>query len=146
LKKLYDESNLNCYNLMYGLYYLHCNHYDKIKFDNIRNMLPEFMRYVDSEPSVYNYPKDSVETEIINLKGEYTDIGSVDFFNEESLKKFIRKEKDVSCWSLIVYNECIGYFDTGCQWGVVSGQGAMYKIELVDKNKIRFTLIESWMS
>jgi hypothetical protein len=139
----YNECNSNCFDLQYGLYYLKSKFYDKNKFDSIRNLLPRTWRYSLYEPpDGYVYYEDTTKSEIIHLQGNYDNIGHIDFDNEVSLKKYFRNNTDSKCWSKIVYNELIGYYDVGCYWD----QSAGYKIILIDRRTLKIILVRNVMS
>jgi len=145
----FHDCNLNCYKILQALNLLKSDFVDTIKLkkhyeildDYYKNMLlDKTSKYADSD---YNNQKES-KTLILNKS--YNSIGEIDFNNEPELIKLQKGYNKSFCWKFIMYNKNLGYFDLGCQSAPLAGSGIFYKIELVNKNRLKFFLIHIWIS
>ena len=92
-----------------------------------------------------NY-QDTTIYDIIQLENNYSDLGEINFRKEQKLRELIKGYNNSFCWKFLLFNENIGYLDVGCQSAPLAGSGEIYKLELIDKNKIRLIALSSWIS
>ena len=147
LIKPFQTCNLNCYKILLALDSLKNKFADSMKFQNHYFFLSEF----DKRESLYRYGdfinyKKQTDSDTLFLSREYNSIGDIDFSKEPELKKLLKGYGEWFCWKFVIYNFRIGYLDLGCQSGPLAGHGIMYRMELIDNNRLKITVISNWIS
>jgi hypothetical protein len=147
LIKPFQLCNLNCYKILLALDSLKSNFTDKVKLQNHYSFLSEF----DKRVSLYRYGdfidyNKQVNPDTLILTKGYNSIGEIDFINEPELKDLQKGYIKSFCWKFLIYNFRTGYLDLGCQSGPLAGQGIMYRMELINNNMLKMTIIVNWIS
>lgn len=138
--KAYRDCNMNCYKLMWVLGQFESSFFDsdKLKYHNSKLRKWQQVRDIMRFKETYN----EYEIQIITLSKTYETVDSIDFFNEPELKKIIGDfDRDDKYWKFLLYNEKFGFLDLNCKFF-----GITYKLELLEKNKLRILKIMEWIS
>lgn len=142
------DCNLNCSKILIALKLINSNFYNSEKIDSHEKYLPDWaqnMQQLYKSGDFTNY-QDTNTYEIIELENEYSNLGEINYSKENKLKELIKGYDKSYCWKFLLYNKTIGYLDVGCQSGPLEGSGEMYRLELIDRKKIRVIIISSWIS
>jgi len=141
----YQDCNMNCYKIMWTLEQLKSKYYDsnKLKYHNSQlkhwQQNPDIMRFEDSYREY--------DIQIVSLQNHYNSTSEIDFTQESELKNIVSNfdTKD-KCWKYMLINKNRGFLDLGCQFAPLSGYGIIYKLELLENNKLKITKIREWIS
>jgi len=143
--RAYESCNMNCYKIMWTLRQLNSKYYDLNKLENHNSQLrlwqqnPDILRFEDSNHE-YDY-------KVLTLLNQYDSLSVIDFENEPELKKILSEySTNDRCWKFLLTNKIQGFLDLGCQFAPLSGHGVILKLELIEKNKLKMTMTEAWIS
>jgi hypothetical protein len=143
----YQICNLNCYKLMLALDSINSDYYNSIKLLAHNEILKEHSKnmflYRNGD---YDDFSDTTTYDILHLDGNYKSLGEIDFYKESSTKDLIKGYKKSYCWKFMIFNNRIGYLDLGCQSAPLAGSGELYRLELIDGDKLKLTMIYGWIS
>jgi hypothetical protein len=129
---------------MWALGELKSSFYDKKKLSYHNSKLEHWRK--NSPTQRYYKPYGEYEEKEISLNQDYQSIGDIDFRNEPELIKILKGYNKDKCWRFILYHNKSGFLDVGCMYAPFWGHGFIFKIELYQPDKIRFTVISEWIS
>lgn len=132
----YKSCHMNCYKFMWALGQIDSDFYDARKL-YLHNSKQESWR---KNPRIMRFfePYREFDFQEIILNRDYNSIEKLNFEKEPELSRILGFKGD-SCKKLIVYHDKIGFSDLSC-----NGYGITHKIELLENNKIRLTVISEW--
>jgi hypothetical protein len=140
----YKASQENCYKIMRLLGELKSEFYDSKKYRYHKSKLRPYERNRDIYRFEEHYGEyDSV---MVRLNGDYDSINELNFNEEPELQKITKEFKEDKCWGFILQNDKKGFLNLGCSFGPLAGFGVLYKIELIDRNKLLIIKISEWIS
>lgn len=140
----YIESNANCHTIYYeGLYFLNSSRFRQTILDSLCDLLPKERRYSVYKSS-HNFDEPDGEIKLVELEQEYTNLADPHLYEESSLNRYFCTGKNIEygCKQIIIYNNKTGYFFSTNN----RIRGSEYKIELIDKKKVKISLLRSWIS
>ncbi len=143
--KAYYSSQLSCYELMWTLGKLQSKYFDETKlndhFAKLRNWNQNRDRIRYDEPHFEYDPKIAI------LDKPYNSIGEIDFLSIPILKTmFGGFNNDDKSWEYMLINNNMAYLVVGTQNGSSGGHGATFKLEIIEKTKLKITEIAAWVS
>jgi hypothetical protein len=144
---LEEDCHYNCLMLALGLKKLGSRFYSDSMENNHRGKVREFQKNDSLGKYSNRYKYKEFNSITIKLAKEYDNVGEIEFESEPRLQKFFEKyPNDVKCWKTVFYNKNSGILDLGCNYAPLVGHGNRYRLELVEKNKLRIIILESWIS
>ncbi|MDD4969593.1 MAG: hypothetical protein PHT07_09205 [Paludibacter sp.] len=143
--KGYYSVQLNCYELMWTLGKLQSKYFDETKLNDHYLRLWNWKQNRDrirfDDPNLDYVPKVAI------LDKEYNSIAEMDFSSIHILKIMAAGfDNDKKCWKYLLVNNKIAYLVLGCQYGSFGGHGSTFKLEIIDKTKLKITEIAAWVS
>lgn len=140
----YEDCNMNCYNILWVLKSIQSNFYTQEKLDYNNSKLRKWQQ--NHDPLRFERKHYEIQERVLQLKNDYESISSLDFVNEPELDQLTRVMDSTKCWKFLLYNGKLGILDIGCSYGPLAGNGTTYKIELIDRNRIKIKIISGWIS
>lgn len=141
----FEDCNMNCYKIMWTLRQLNSRYYvlKKLEYHNSQlrrwQQNPDILRFED----LYH----EYDSKVLTLSNQYDSISVIDFENEPELRKITSEYGTIDkCWKHLLTYKNQGFFEMGCQFATLSGHGIIYKLELIDKNKLKITITQAWIS
>lgn len=165
----YQNCNISCYKILIALKVLNSDFYSQEKLEYHKSLSGEkyLTEFLSLDGNMFDY-YDNKESEIITLKQNYSTIEKFVKSNKRLLNYYIKgtkyprlrfaiyklthfrtylsNKKHSKCWNVFIFNDQIGYINYGCTCGDECGGGRYLKIELLEKNKIKITVLSSWIS
>jgi len=143
----YYECNLNCYKIQWTLQKLNSKYYEseKIEYHNRETQSWQRNYNVERFRETQDYKK-GYKSEIFKLSKDYNSVDEIDFYNETSLNQIMVNNNSEKCWKTLIFNGKYGILNIGCIYAPLAGNGEIYMIQLIDKNKVEFKLIGAWIS
>jgi len=143
--KAYYSTQLNCYELMWTLGKLQSKYFDETKLNDhylkLRNWKQNRDRIRFDDPNLDYVPKVAI------LDKEYNSIDEMDFSSIQILKIMVAGfDNDKKCWKYLLINNKMAFLVLGCQYGSLGGHGATFKLEIIEKTKLKITEIAAWVS
>ncbi len=128
---------------MWTLGEINSKYYNKKELAYHKHQLVKWKRNFDIIQYSENYSE--YDSHSISLINPIKNIQDLNFEQEPSLKDFDVFSQD-KCWIILLSNDKIGFLDTGCQFAPLAGNGATYKLELLNDNKLKISVISEWIS
>mgnify|MGYP001795994227 FL=1 len=130
---------------MWTLGQIKSNFFDSEKLNYHNSQLRKWQQNRDMMRFKETYNEYGIQ--IVNLKEQYSSISEIDFTNEPDLRNMLSDfdSKD-KCWKFMLINAKQGFLDLGCQFAPLAGHGIMYKLELLENNKLKISKITEWIS
>jgi hypothetical protein len=143
------ESHYNSLKMMLALKEMNSSYYSESVENFHRENVSKSSR--DSQLKGYSiYEYNEHYSSVIALENEYSNLGEINFEAEKELSDELEIPSylidNKKCWSELIYKDKKGILDLGCQFSGLSGYGNRYVIELVGKNKLKVSIIGSWIS
>ena len=132
----YKSCHMNCYKFMWALGQIGSDFYDakKLSLHNSKQESwkknPQIMRFFE--------PYREFDFQEIILNGDYNSIEELNFEKEPELSRILGLKSD-SCRKTILYHNKIGFSNLICY-----SYGITHKIEILENNKIKLTIISEW--
>lgn len=158
--RISEYSHFNCYKIMWTLKrlgsplfdegamsYHYCNSLTYAEdWDATSYTLKEYS-YSES-PGFVNESGDIIA---FQLSKHYESLGDIDFDNEPVITRLINEERyaadgDISSWNILLAGDRSGFWDIGHNCGFLCGSGIIFRIELVDGDKLKLYNISAWVS
>ena len=141
----YYNSQLNCYELMWSLEKLQSKYFDETKLNRHYSKLKNWKQNRDRirffDPHFQYVPMTAI------LDKPYNSINEIDFLSIPILKIMIAGFDDYKkCWKYVLINNNMAYLVLGNQYGSLGGNGATFKLEIIEKTKLKITEISAWVS
>ena len=144
---LFEDCHYNCLITLLGLKKLNSKFYsDSLEYFHRENVR-KFQKDNFLGQGIYLYAYREYDEVIIELNRGYKNLGEIDFETETELRDYIERFPDKEyCWKKLIYNDRNGILDLGCQIAPLAGNGKSYRIELIEKNKLKIITIQDWIS
>lgn len=143
-EQLFSDCKENCYKFAWTLNKLGASEFTLERANAIRQQLVPYLRDYDMER--FKFKSDTFGSDTIQLTQSYNSIAEIDFDNETEFVKLKENLEGDKCYGQIITNNKKALYDIGCHWAPLSGRGATLKLELLSGNRLRVTVINSWIS
>jgi hypothetical protein len=140
----YKCCHRNCYALMWTLGRLQSKYFNAEKL-NYHNL--EMEKWFQNE-DIFRYEEEYSEsgTQILILNKQYNSIDEIDFASEPNIRRLLSDFDNNECRKYMLINEKNGFIELVCRNVFMDGHGATYKLELIDNDKLKITMISRWIS
>ena len=143
--KAYYNSQLNCYELMWTLEKLQSKYFEETKLNRHYSKLKNWKQNRDRirffDPHFEYVPMIAI------LDKPYNSINEIDFLSIPILKIMLAGyDNDKKCWKYMLINNNMAFLVLGNQNGSLGGHGATFKLEIIEKTKLKITEISAWVS
>jgi hypothetical protein len=143
-EQLFSDCKQNSYKLAWTLNKFKVSEFPVERANAIRQQLVPNLRNYDMDR--FTYKQYQFKSYTIELKNFYKSIDEIDFDNEPEFVRLKENLEGKGCWKKIITNDKLGLYEIGCQWAPLAGRGKILRIELINKNKLKVTEVQAWIS